>query len=239
MPKKLVFILHSNLVIIFFSIFFLIPTSAQAVEVPLRCEEKPLMERNILSSYPRSSYIDCKQDSVLCENASQPQATAVALLADKPTSKPTIKPVSTASASAKPQPTVTPTPNPTAVPTNALPTGSLSADKLFEMINAHRLGKGLPAYEKESRLCELAQSRGPELHNEIYGSGYIHQGFRERNLPFWITENMISKETEEAAFAWWLNSSVHHAGIDSSKQFACGACVANSCVMLFTSWEPK
>lgn len=172
----------------------------------------------------------------------KPSPSPVVTPTPKASSQPTAKPSPSLTPVPTPTPTIIPSPTPTPSPVviaKVENSGGLDAEVLFQMINAHRQTKGLPAYEKDAKLCELAQSRGPELHDEIYGSKYIHQGFKERNLPFWITENMISKESEQVAMNWWLNSSLHRAGIESSKKYACGVCVGKSCAMLFTSWDKK
>lgn len=239
MPRKTqkilkFFIFSASLVIA--SVFSLIVMPQSAFAAPENnynyCSATELMSRRP-EPILQSRTLDCEENLSGCELAQVPQASEIVTL-PTPTPKPKVK---VATASATPVPTIAPTPE--LKPAAQADTTGLSADVLFEMINAHRATKNLPAYEKDARLCELAASRGPELHEEIYGSKYIHQGFRERNLPFWITENMISKESEAVAMRWWLNSSLHRAGIESDKKYACGACVGNSCAMLFTSWQEK
>jgi uncharacterized protein YkwD len=142
-----------------------------------------------------------------------------------------------------PTATPTPTPSPTAVPikrTTGPKPPSLNPDVIFSMINQHRSEIGLPAYIKDDRLCSIATSRGPELNNEIFGGGTIHGGFYARNIPFWITENEVSQPTEQSAFDWWMHSAIHRKAIESpSFTYSCGDCWGNSCVELFTSWQPK
>ena len=116
--------------------------------------------------------------------------------------------------------------------------GSLNADILFNMINSHRQSIGLPALQKDPNICAVAQSRAPELYNEIFG-GYMHAGFYARNLPYWATENMIHQNTEAEAFNWWMNSGIHRAAIEGNYTHACGACQGKSCAMIFTSFVPK
>ena len=48
---------------------------------------------------------------------------------------------------------------------------SLNSDVIFDMINAHRASIGLPAYQKDERICQVARERGPELYNEIFVTG--------------------------------------------------------------------
>lgn len=152
-----------------------------------------------------------------------------------PTSLPTLVPTST--------PIATPTPLPASTPQviqSTPPSGSLSADTYFNMINNHRATKGLPAFEKHPELCGVAASRGPELEGEIFGNSYIHAGFRKRNLPYWATENMIGYPAEEIGFSWWMSSPVHRQAIESTDyKYACGVCSGKACAMLFTSFTPK
>lgn len=152
--------------------------------------------------------------------------------------EPTLAAEPTPVPSETPKPTETPTPTPTPIP-QGTPTSRLSIDTLYSMMNEHRAKIGLPAYEKVDKLCELARSRGPELDNEIYGDGTIHGGLISRNIPYWLTENMISQDTEQQAFNWWLNSSIHRKAIEGDYKYACGICQGKSCAMLFTSYTPK
>ncbi|HEY6435157.1 MAG TPA: thermonuclease family protein, partial [Ignavibacteriaceae bacterium] len=68
--------------------------------------------------------------------------------------------------------------------------GSLNPEILFVLINNHRKSIGKASFEKDSKLCQLAVDRGPELYDEIMVNGNVHAGLQNRNLPFWITENM-------------------------------------------------
>ena len=118
--------------------------------------------------------------------------------------------------------------------------GSLNSDLLFDMINNHRASIGLPAYQKDERLCTIARDRGPDLYNEIFVNGNMHAGFYKLNLPYWATENMISLGSEQASFNWWMNSSIHRRAIESSAHtHSCGACYGNSCAQIFTAFQPK
>ncbi len=142
---------------------------------------------------------------------------------------------------ATPKPTVTPTPARAphvASVTSVAPAGSLNADLLFDMSNAHRAGLGLPAFIKDERLCELARSRAPEIHAEVYG-GYMHQGLTDRNISFWITENIVTMATEAQAFDWWSHHGIHKAALESGNTHSCVACHGIACAQEFTSWTPK
>lgn len=150
-----------------------------------------------------------------------------------------------------PSPTFTPTPthipSPTPISTEATSEAVVSLDKpaslnsesIFEMINSHRASIDLPPFQKDERLCALAQERGPELYDEIFVTRNIHGGFYERNLPYWITENMKHGDSESTVFNWWMSSSIHRKAIEGSFTYSCGECYGNSCVQLFTSYQPK
>lgn len=167
-------------------------------------------------------------------------------------------PTSTPTPTFTPTPTITnPTPTLTAIPLTfndakeidssatevAKPASdkpdSLDSEKIFQMINAHRAGLGLAAFQKEDKLCTLAVERGPELYNEIFVTHNIHGGFYNRNIPFWITENMKYGDSEEAIFNWWLSSSIHRKAIEGDFLYSCGTCYGKSCAQLFTSYQPK
>lgn len=151
------------------------------------------------------------------------------------TSAPTETPVMTA--------TPTPAPLPEAQTASALPSyatnGSLNADTLFSMVNQKRSEAGLPAFEKHPEVCSVAEARRRQIENEVYGNSSIHAGFRAMNLPFRATENMISQGSEEAALNWWLNSSIHRAGILGSSKYACLVCQNKTCALIMSSLEPK
>lgn len=139
----------------------------------------------------------------------------------------------------------TPTTVPTAAPTDMPPvntTVELSNDsvveKIFIMINEHRQSLGLPAFEKEERLCQLAISRGPELAGEV-ASGIFHKGLYDRNLPYWITENMAYYGNAEQDMNFWLHSAIHKSAIEGEYKYSCGYCQGNACIELFTNFTPK
>jgi len=133
--------------------------------------------------------------------------------------------------------TVTPTTPPVTV-TQAALAGGLNADKLFGMVNAYRQSKGLAPFEKDDRVCSLASSRAPEINGEV-ASGTMHSGLRARALPYWNTENIISMNSEEGAFNWWINDTIHREAIESGNKYSCVACSGNACAEEFTSFQPK
>lgn len=117
-------------------------------------------------------------------------------------------------------------------------TGQNNPDTIFNLINEYRGRLGLPPFEKDANLCSIAASRGPEMPGEI-AAGTLHSGLYNRNLPYWITENMKYGGNEVDTVNWWLNSPIHHAAIVSNAKYACGTCVGDVCDMLFTSYVPK
>lgn len=170
----------------------------------------------------------------------EPTKTQTATLLPTPTLyvKPTISQVSTKLL----QPTITSVP---ATPVPQVPTvatqanvGGLNPETLFAMTNTYRQSRGLPALQKDERTCSLAASRAPEVAGEI-AAGTMHSGLHARNLPYWNTENVISMNSEQAAFNWWLNDGIHHAAIVSNSTHSCVACSGNSCAQEFTSYSPK
>jgi uncharacterized protein YkwD len=116
--------------------------------------------------------------------------------------------------------------------------GGLSSDKLFTMANAYRQSKGLPPFEKDDRVCSLAASRAPEVNAEI-ASGTMHKGLQSRNLPYWNTENIISMNSEETAFNWWINDTIHRDAIEGNYKYSCTACSGNACAEEFTNFVSK
>ncbi len=145
-----------------------------------------------------------------------------------------------------PSPTLTPSPQQLLTPTTTTPTaaitqsvvGGLSSEKLFSMSNAYRQSKGLAAFIKDERSCSLAATRAPEIAGEV-ASGTLHSGLQARALPYWNTENIISMNSEEAAFNWWINDQIHHDAIVGNYTYSCVACSGNSCAQEFTNFQPK
>lgn len=147
----------------------------------------------------------------------------------------------------------TPTPTPTAKPqivyykeyapitveNPASPSATLNPDILFEIVNNYRASVGKPGFIKDAPVCSIAESRRPELYNEIHVTGVLHAGFYAKNHPYWATENMIYERTEARAFNWWMNSPIHRSAIEGNHTHACVACEGNICVQIFTSYTPK
>jgi uncharacterized protein YkwD len=114
----------------------------------------------------------------------------------------------------------------------------LDSDRIFDLINQYRQSRGLPVFEKDDKVCELAQIRSGELVVEV-ANGTIHSGLYGRNLPYWIWENAKVGSNEEGTVAWWLASALHHQSIVGDYKFSCVKCTGNACSELFTSFSPK
>ena len=144
------------------------------------------------------------------------------------------------------QPTSTPIPEPTtpATPTtNYTPApqdnpGGLNAADIFGMVNTYRASQGLPAFQEDPRACTVAQERAPQVAGEV-ASGTMHAGLKALNLPYWDTENIISMNSDQGAFNWWINDPIHHDAIVSHNVYSCIACSGNSCAEEFTSFVAK
>lgn len=171
-------------------------------------------------------------------------------VAKRPNITITIAP-NTSPATVSPTPTTKPpTPITTSLPTPTtailqstmspvlLSNGGLDAEKLFSMSNTYRQNKGLPAFQKDDRACQLAASRAPEIASEI-AEGHMHSGLRARNLPYWNTENIITMRNEEEAFNWWINDTIHREQIEGNFTYSCVACSGNACAQEFTNFQPK
>ena len=176
----------------------------------------------IISTVPKQ-IIDTKDDSFKDTYRTSPEPSAPAT------------PIVTTS------PTETVTPTQVVTDPNATASASLNADVLFNLVNNYRIQLSLEPLTKDSTLCDLANSRAPELYNEIFGSSYMHAGFRERakSLNYWATENMIYQNSENGALNWWLNSPIHKSAIVGDYKYSCTACSGKSCCQIFTSFVPK
>jgi uncharacterized protein YkwD len=139
------------------------------------------------------------------------------------------------------EPTVPETPTPSSISYTPVPqqnTGGLNASDLFSMVNGYRASQGLPAFQEDAKTCSLAQERAPEIAGEV-ASGNMHAGLEAMNLPYWNTENIISMNSDQAAFNWWINDPIHHEAIVGNFTYSCVACSGNSCAEEFTSYQPR
>ncbi|HSW48266.1 MAG TPA: CAP domain-containing protein [Candidatus Saccharimonadales bacterium] len=134
-------------------------------------------------------------------------------------------------------PTVTPTPQTIQTGSNSS-NGGLNADALFSMSNSYRKSHGLAEFQTDARVCTLAAQRAPEIGAEI-AEGHMHSGKNSHNFPYWFNENIISMNSEAAAFNWWVNDPIHHDAIVGAYANSCVACSGNSCVQEFTNFQGK
>lgn len=134
-------------------------------------------------------------------------------------------------------PVSTPTPVPSQTPTPP-PSGNSNSERLFQMVNDHRTGMGLPAFEKDERLCRIAQERAPQINGEL-NSGNLHQGFKDLNLSYWATENIAAYSSIDENLKFWLSDYIHKKAIESSNKYSCVACSGSSCSQIFTSFTEK
>lgn len=191
--------------------------------------------------------------SNFCEKVFSPQKEAVVKAVEKDNNKNDLSnTISYSFETAKHIPTPTPnvikvassiTPEPTQqTPLNMLPADlaeNLNSDLILELINQHRTKIGKASFVKDEALCQLAQARSSELHDELFVKGGLHSGLYNRNLPYWITENAKYGSNEAGTVVWWLNSPIHRSAIEGDYTYSCGACKGTKCAQLFTSYTPK
>lgn len=152
-----------------------------------------------------------------------------------PTQTPTLTPKPTA----PPAPSVSPTPASFSLSnTNSSPSG-LNANVIFGLINNYRNSKGLPTFQKDETTCSVAAQRAPHVYDEVFTTHNMHAGFNAMHFDYWITENIISIDTEQAAVDWWLQDTIHRQVIEGDYKYSCVACSGNSCAEIFTSYIPK
>jgi len=102
------------------------------------------------------------------------------------------------------------------------------------MSNSYRVGKGLASFQKDERVCSLAAARAPEIGAEI-SEGHMHSGKNSHNAGFSFTENIITMNSEAAAFNWWINDTIHRVQIEANNKYSCVACSGNACVQEFSN----
>jgi uncharacterized protein YkwD len=196
---------------------------AEAIVVPTVEEELPEVQKKVIS--PTVWPADKTQKAISSTTSTLAQATNPTT-----TSIPTAVP--------QPQPKADRPLAETSTQQLQLSNGGLNADKLFSMTNSYRQSKGLPPVQKDDRVCQVASSRAPEIAAEIAG-GHMHSGIRERNLPYWNSEIIITMRTEEEAFNWWINDTIHREAIEGNYTYSCTACHGNACVQEFTNFQAK
>lgn len=130
----------------------------------------------------------------------------------------------------------TPAPSPSA--TVALVQTSTSADQMFQMSNDYRAKLGKPAFEKDDRLCKIAEGRAPMINDELK-TGNLHKGFKDLNLPYWATENIAAYSSIQQNFDFWVRDYIHRVALESSHKYSCVACSGTSCSQIFSGFVPK
>lgn len=115
----------------------------------------------------------------------------------------------------------------------------LNANVLLDLVNKHREELNLSPFQKDEKICQIAKSRAPELHNEIFVNGPMHKGLRALSLPYRAIENIIYIKSEQEALNWWLNSYVHKKTIEGNYKYSCLSCLGQACSEIFTNFVPK
>lgn len=179
------------------------------------------------------------ENAVIKEETAETEILAVVETPKIPakTATPTLKPAVTPQPTATAKPTISPTATPL-IKSVANNVGGLNPDKIFDLVNAHRVSVNLPALIKDARACSVAATRAPAIAEEI-SNGKMHSGLRAMNLPYWNSENIIAINSEQAAFAWWMGDYIHKKAIESDNIYSCVACSGYACVQEFTSFQPK
>jgi uncharacterized protein YkwD len=135
--------------------------------------------------------------------------------------------------------TESPSPSPTALPsTTPVASGNSNSEAMFQMVNDYRAKLGLKAFEKDERICKIAEGRAPQVNGELE-SGNLHKGFRDLNLPYWASENIAAYSTIEQDFKFWISDYIHKKAIESDNKYSCVACSGASCSQIFTSFVSK
>lgn len=136
-----------------------------------------------------------------------------------------------------PSPSASATPSPVPSPA-AIALTSANAAQLFQMTNDHRAKIGKPAFEKDDRLCKIAEGRAPQVKGEL-ASGALHKGFKALNLPYWATENIAAYATMKENFNFLITDYIHKKAIESDNKYSCTACSGTSCSQVFSSFVAK
>lgn len=152
----------------------------------------------------------------------------------------TPSPTSISNSAISPTPTAIPTiaVTPVNTPQNTQAKG-LNADVIFNLVNQHRNSIGLPALQKDSRVCAIAEQRAPQVYNEIFITHNLDAGLHAMQIPYWITEDIINDDTEQDAVDWWLGDPTHRQVIEGNYSYSCVACSGNNCVQVFTNFVAK
>lgn len=144
----------------------------------------------------------------------------------------------------KPSPKASPVKTETKEKTKETPTPvtqklAANAEKLFEMANEYRKNLNLAPFEKEERVCKIAEARATQVNDEVFNEGPLHKGFKALNLPYWATENIAAYSSIEQNFKFWTTHSIHKQAIEGQAKYSCIACAGTACSQIFTSFLPK
>ena len=120
------------------------------------------------------------------------------------------------------------------VATQSTPNG----EAMFKMANEHRAKLGKNAFEKDDRLCKIAESRAPQVDGEL-SNGTLHKGFKALKLPYWATENIAAYKAIEENFKFWISDYIHRIAIEGDHKYSCVECAGSSCSQIFSSFVPK
>jgi uncharacterized protein YkwD len=134
-----------------------------------------------------------------------------------------------------PSPSATPSPVPSFTPVSQ---GNSNSEAVFQMVNDYRSQLGLKAFEKDERLCKIAEQRAPQVNSELQ-NGTLHKGFKDLNLPYWASENIAAYSTIQQDFNFWISDYIHKKAIESDNKYSCVACSGASCSQIFTSFVSK
>lgn len=162
----------------------------------------------------------------------------------RPTVTPTQTPKQEKKSQTPSQTYTTPTtPSPTQ-PQNTIPESpeykkELDSSILFSLVNEYRTQYNLTPFIEDERICSIAQNRAPQLYEEILGNSWMHKGFKELELSYWATENIIYEFTEQKALNWWKNSPIHNSALLGNYQYSCVRCQGNTCAEIFTNFQEK
>lgn len=159
---------------------------------------------------------------------------------EKPTTQDTEDEPKESEEKSTPKPSASPKsePEPTSSPKTEIPQSSSNAQILFDLTNEHRSKIGKPAFEKEERLCKIAENRAPMVKAEL-SNGTLHKGFKDLNLPYWATENLAAYQTMAENFRFLVTDYIHRVAIESDAKYSCTACSGTSCSQIFSSFVPK
>lgn len=124
-------------------------------------------------------------------------------------------------------------PNPELVPHSI----SFNNENIWLLINKYRVSKNLAPFIKDQSLCSIAESRLPELKNELESP---HAGFNARfaSSTYPIAENNTGAYSDQNALDRWLGSAPHRTQLESDWKYSCVVCSEKelACVQIFTNF---